>query len=89
MRQLSGAADRPDELIAYLQPHTAHLPYRERLERGQSIGSGLIEGACKTVIGCRLKQTGARWRARRGERMARLCCVLSSDPWETSWAGVF
>jgi hypothetical protein len=89
LRKLSDAADRPDELIAYLQPHTAHLPYRERLGRGQSIGSGLIEGACKTVIGRRLKQTGARWRVRRVERMAALCCVLYSDQWDAYWAGVF
>lgn len=46
------------------------LGYAEWLGLGQSIGSGLVEGACRQVIGRRMKQTGARWRARRANRMA-------------------
>jgi len=72
-------------LADYVAPHVDHTPYRERLARGQTIGSGLVEGACKTVIGRRLKQTGARWRVRRVERMANLCCLLYSDQWNTYW----
>jgi hypothetical protein len=75
-----------DDLCAYLRPHLEHTPYRDRLTKGQTIGSGLVEGACKTVIGRRLKQTGARWRIRRLEQMASLCCVLYSNQWETYWS---
>jgi hypothetical protein len=75
-----------DDLCAYLQPHVEHTPYRARLSNGQTIGSGIVEGACKTVIGRRLKQTGARWRIRRLERMASLCCVMYGDQWETYWS---
>ena len=35
----------------------AHTGYRHRLLK--RIGSGIVEGTCKTVIGRRLKQTGA------------------------------
>ena len=73
-------------LIAYLGPHVGHTAYRRRLAEGRSIGSGLVEGACKTVVGRRLKQTGARWRVRRVERMAALCCVLYGDQWDTYWS---
>jgi hypothetical protein len=62
-----------------------HLGYAERLTRGQSIGSGLVEGACKQVIGRRMKQTGARWRVRRANRMATLCCTFHSDSWDAYW----
>jgi hypothetical protein len=41
-----------------------------------------VEAACKTVVGRRPKQTGARWRVRRVERMASLCCVLYGERWE-------
>ena len=51
----------------------------------QSIGSGQIEGACKNLIGRRLKQTGARWRPRRVNRMAGLCTVMYTDHWKTYW----
>jgi hypothetical protein len=73
------------ELLDYLEPHEGHTGYRERLARGQSIGSGMIEGACKTVVGKRLKQAGARWRVRHAERMAVLCGVLYGDHWDAYW----
>jgi hypothetical protein len=43
----------------------------------------MVEGACKQVIGRRLKQTGARWKVRRADRMASLCGLIYSDLWET------
>jgi hypothetical protein len=70
---LAGLTAEPEdvpELVGYLGPHTDHTPYRQRLAEGRSIGSGMVEGACKTAIGKRLKQTGARWKVRRRERMA-------------------
>jgi hypothetical protein len=70
----------------YFAPHRGHTDYAGRLAAGQSIGSGLVEGACKQVIGRRLKQTGARWKVRRAERMATLCAVQASDQWEAYWA---
>jgi hypothetical protein len=74
-----------DGLRGYFEPHVAHTGYAARLRLGQSIGSGLVEGACKQVIGRRLKQTGARWKVRRVERMATLCAIQASDQWATYW----
>jgi hypothetical protein len=45
-----------------------------------------MEGSCKQVIGHRLKQTGARWKVRRVERMAALCSAQASGRWATYWA---
>jgi hypothetical protein len=73
------------DLLDYLEPHEDHTAYRERLAAGRSIGSGMIEGACKTVVGKRLKQTGARWRLRHAERMTALCGVLYGDHWDAYW----
>jgi hypothetical protein len=74
-----------DELARYFGGQAEHLDYAGRLASGQSIGSGLVEGACKQVIGRRLKQTGARWRVRRANRMATLCCTLHGDTWKPYW----
>jgi hypothetical protein len=79
------AAPAGAELAAYLEPHRGHTGYRERLREGRSIGSGMVEGACKTAIGKRLKQTGARWRHRRVEHMAALCCLAYGDQWDAYW----
>jgi hypothetical protein len=74
-----------EALETYLGPHADHLHYAQRLSVGQSIGSGQIEGACKNLVGRRLKQTGARWRPRRVNRMAGLCAIMYSDNWKTYW----
>lgn len=72
-------------LRGYFEPHADHTSYADRLRLGQSIGSGLVEGACKQVIGRRLKQTGARWKVRRAERMATLCALQATDQWNAYW----
>ena len=47
-------------LRGYFSNHSDRLCYRERLLEGRAIGSGQVEGACKSMVGRRLKQTGAR-----------------------------
>jgi hypothetical protein len=86
-REVRAAAKRQalTDLGRYFAQRADQLGYAERLARGQSIGSGLVEGACKQVIGKRLKQTGARWRVRRANRMATLCCTLHGDAWDRYW----
>jgi hypothetical protein len=77
--------NRLQSLARYLGKHRQHLDYAQRLAEGRSIGSGQVEGACKHMIGRRLKQTGARWRVRRANRMANLCALMYSDHWTTYW----
>jgi hypothetical protein len=91
-RELSTLDDWDDDkrksvrsLLEYLRKHEGRLHYAERLSAGRSIGSGLIEGACKNLIGKRMKQTGACWRLPRANRMATLCAVLYSDQWKYCW----
>jgi hypothetical protein len=73
------------DTAGYFERRAELLGYAERLAAGQSIGSGLVEGACKQVIGRRMKQTGARWRVRRANRMATLCCAFHGDAWTPYW----
>jgi len=72
-------------LLKYFRGHSSRLNYAERLAQGRSIGSGLIEGACKNLVGRRLKQTGACWRVPRANRMAVLCSVIYSEQWRKAW----
>jgi len=74
-----------DGLLAYLKPNIDGLWYRDRLRRGLPIGSGMVEGACKTVVDRRLKCNGARWEVPNADRMAALCCLLYSKQWEAYW----
>jgi hypothetical protein len=72
-------------LREYLRGNSERLNYSERLSSGRPIGSGLIEGACKNLVGRRLKQTGACWRLERANRMALLCSLLYADQWNACW----
>lgn len=72
-------------LLTYLRPHRDRMWYKDRLAEGLPIGSGLIEGGCKNIIGARLKLNNARWRVRRAERIGTLRCVDASDQWSNFW----
>jgi len=74
-----------NELATYLGNNASRLGYAQRLAEGRAIGSGQVEGACKHMIGKRLKQTGARWRVRRVNRMASLCSLIYSNQWDSYW----
>jgi hypothetical protein len=86
-------ADRPDAtcqaamdgLTTYFSKHSTRLNYAHRLHTGRSIGSGMVEGAAKNLIGKRLKQTGARWKVVNAPKMGELCCLTYSDGWSEYW----
>jgi hypothetical protein len=74
-----------ESLLKYLGNNSGRLPYSERLSAGRAIGSGLIEGACKNLVGKRMKQTGACWRIERANRIAVLSAALYADNWKLGW----
>ena len=69
--ELSGHAAL-GELTGYFAAHTGRMNYAHRLHTGRSIGSGMVEGAAKNLIGKRMKQTGARWVVGNADAMATL-----------------
>lgn len=78
--------DALNGLIGYLSDNRDSLWYRTRLAEGLPIGSGLVEGTCKNMIGKRLKLNNPRWRVRRAGHMAALRCLHYSKLWEAYWA---
>lgn len=73
-------------VLNYLSGHRDRLNYALRLKRGQSIGTGMVEGAAKNLIGRRLKANNAEWRIENVGKMAGLCSALYSDCWDPFWA---
>ena len=82
--ELSGHAAL-GELTGYFAAHAERLNYAHRLNTGRSIGSGMVEGAAKNLIGKRIKQTGARWVVGNANAMASLCGLSYSDQWDLYW----
>jgi len=73
-------------LRGYLENNRNRLCYAVRLAEGRVIGSGQVEGACKHLIGKRLKQTWAKWKGDRLDQMAILCSLRYSEQWDKYWA---
>jgi len=85
MEQLDTRKETLRVLENYLVFHSNRMNYRERLAAGLSIGSGQVEGACKNLIGARLKQTGAKWKRERVDRMGIICSILYGEQWNDYW----
>ena len=73
-----------DDLTTYFSKHTTRMNYAQRLHAGRSIGSGMVEGAAKLLIG-RRKQTGARWKVANVPAMGEMCALNYSSCWPAYW----
>jgi hypothetical protein len=72
-------------LAGYLANHPTHLDYAGRLARGQSIGSGQVEGAIKELVNLRLKRTGARWCVEHVGPRVELIALSHTPEWNDIW----
>jgi hypothetical protein len=73
------------DVLNYFAAHRDRLGYAVRLHRGQSIGSGLVEGTIKELVNLRLKRTGARWQATRVGRFVELLALSRNAEWHEYW----
>jgi len=74
-------------LIGYLAKNAQQMRYERFRALGYDIGSGAVEGACKHVIGSRLKQAGMRWiRSGSSATLALRTCWLNQE-WDVFWSG--
>lgn len=74
-----------DRLLKYFVAHMTRLDYAGRLASGDAIGSGVVEGAAKT-LGLRLKARGARWKVKNARAMANLICCRHTNQWDLFWS---
>lgn|SRR5271165_4555101 len=72
-------------VLNYFAGHRQRLPYALRLRRGQSIGSGLVEGTIKQLLNRRMKQTGARWKLEHVGPFVELGALVDDPQWHAYW----
>jgi hypothetical protein len=82
---VGGSTDPLLAVAAYFAKHPARLGYADRLADGRSIGSGLVEGSVKQLVGRRLKLTGARWRVDHVGPLVELAAVVDTPDWPALW----
>lgn len=70
-----------ENTINYFTKNRTRMRYQTLRERGLVIGSGLIEGTVRHLVGMRLDGPGMRWGKARAEAVLHLRCVLLNGLW--------
>ena len=50
-------------------------------KRGLPVGSGIVESACKRIVGNRFKQSGRRWSKAAANAVPTIRCCLENSRW--------
>ena len=69
----------------YLSNRQDALAYRQALEDGLPIGSGLIESGHKHVLQARMKLPGAAWSIQNAESFVRARAFRANKLWPAYW----
>ena len=78
----SGARKVVEECPEYLRARSRHLDYVTALREGFPIASGVIEGACRSLVQDRMGITGARWTVATAEAVLRIRALMASGHWD-------
>jgi hypothetical protein len=71
--------------LAYLQNKQPYLDYPRALAEGWPIATGVIEGACRHLIGDRTGITGARWSVPGAQAILQLRAIAASGDLDDYW----
>lgn len=74
-----------DDVADYLLEHAEFLQYDRCLRDGLPIATGVVEGACRHLIGDRMEITGARWGLATAEAVLRLRALLACGDFDEYW----
>lgn len=86
-RKSATLREQLETVLRYFGNNVHRMAYPEYLAAGWHIGSGVVESACKTVVGQRLKGPGMRW----GEEGAHTLCHVRAlyrsekGQWQAFW----
>lgn len=73
-------------LIRYISSNEEQMRYDIFRNKGYSIGSGAVEGACKYVVGKRLKQSGMIWSRAGSSATLALRVIWLNKRWDELWS---
>jgi hypothetical protein len=84
-RHRGSKRDELGSLHKYIKDNEQQMRYDVFRAKGYDIGSGAAEGACKYVIGKRLKQSGMIWKRSGSSAILALRIVWLNNRWQQFW----
>lgn len=73
------------QCLGYFREHEGRMNYGELRAQGYFIGSGVIESACKHIVGERFKRAGMRWSQEHAPKILALRVCRASGGWDRFW----
>lgn len=77
-----GRRTRLSNAVNYLSKRLHKMNYADRIAQDLEIGTGMVEGAIKNLIGKRCDHGGMRWIKERAEAIVQLRCIEANGDWE-------
>lgn len=68
--------------IRYLEKRLGQMNYKELSEQDLELGTGMVEGGVKNLIGARFDFGGSRWIRERAEALLQLRCIEHNGQWD-------
>ena len=75
-----------DKALTYFHNHRHMMAYHTYLARGYPIATGVVEGACNSLVNDRMEQSGMRWSVDGAEAMLQQRAAKHNGDWEDFWA---
>ena len=82
----AGDCHKASDCVRYMERNRDRMRYAEFRAAGLCVGSGVVESACKSIVGMRLKRSGMRWNVDGANAILALRCCTQSDRYEDFWA---
>lgn len=77
-----GRRERLWSAIRYLEKRLTLMNYKDLADQDLQLGSGMVEGAVKNLIGARVDFGGSRWIRERAEALLQLRCIQHNGQWD-------
>jgi len=77
--------NRIEKMLTYYEKRKEYMKYDEYLAKGYPIGSGVIEGACRSFVKDRMELAGMRWSEFGAEAMLELRSIKVNNKWDDFW----
>lgn len=78
-------AEAIHDSLRFFTRNRERMQYADYRRQGLPIGSGVVEAACKTVVGQRFKRAGMRWSIEGGQNILNLRVLVLSKRWDAFW----
>jgi hypothetical protein len=75
-----------NKTITYFDNHRHMMAYDQYLAKGFPIATGLVEGACGSLVKDRMEQSGMRWSVEGAQAVLDIRSVKKNSDWERFWA---